>query len=295
MLQKCMEDTNIDNNGTLHIWSDSGPHFRSAENLHFYTRQLPMNGKREVRVQWLGEQHGKGLLDQLFGQIGTQKNGWIARYVRKSPVHTIDDVVLALSEGAKHTKKLRPDGPNWVIKKIIFPEFHQSTTSYYYAKSLKITRTYSLKAVPHPLQDRAGFPPHVYDCLFADSSSCKRIDDLRLETVTATEPVPWRKTFFNAEKEWETGAPNPADPHRLKRVWETQRGCKPPHGLFHTRTFDEKIARMQKSQSKKTTELKKKSVLLKAMANSDEIPNADVEAPDASASSSSTSTSSDSD
>lgn len=41
LLRQCLIDAQAPTTGALHLWSDAGPHFRSAENLHLYVRELP--------------------------------------------------------------------------------------------------------------------------------------------------------------------------------------------------------------------------------------------------------------
>lgn len=246
-------------------------------------------------MQWLGEQHGKGLLDQLFGQVGSKQNGWIAQYIRKKTIFSCDDVLAALKEGAARSQTVRPDGPKWVCKKVDFPEHHQMQTKYLYAASLKITRTYSLLAEPHPLPH---FPPKVYDCLFADSDARRLITDFRVETCDWPEAVPWRKTFYSGDKDWEEGAPDPQQTHHLKKLWEAQRHCRPPRQMFHTRSFEERVQRAQKSHAKKGAALEKRLKVLKQLAGHSEsldpvaVPAALVEEGEEESSSSSSSSSS---
>ena len=216
-----------------------------------------------MQAQWLGEQRGKGLLDQLFGQVGSKGNGWIAQYIRQNNIFSCDDVMLALVQGSAKPMSLRPDGPKWICKKIDFPRYHAMQTRYLYAVSLKITRTYRLLAKPHPLPQ---FPPQVWDCLFADSSVKRLIGDFRVEVCDWEEQVPWRKTFYTGNKEWEAGAPDPKEPHRLKRVWEAQRHCRPPQELFYVRSFEERVAHTKKSHEKKGAALKRRLEVLKGLA-----------------------------
>ena len=143
----------------------------------------------------------------------------------------------------------------------------QSTTSpqqsIFCARSLKITRTYSLLATPH---QQARFPPRLDDCLFADSGVRGRIEDARVDVMNWPKPAPWKKTFYSGDKEWESGAPDPSEPHRLKKLFEAQRHCHPPHDLFHIRSFEERVASDQRRHSKKGAALQKRLQALKALA-----------------------------
>ena len=95
MLREALREASVPVTGNLHLWSDKGPHFRSAENLYFYARVLPNERQQNVLIRWLGEQHGKGVLDQQFGLAGTHKHGWIGQFARESPIYSIDDMCKA--------------------------------------------------------------------------------------------------------------------------------------------------------------------------------------------------------
>lgn len=41
LLRQTLLDADVPQTGMLHLWSDCGPHFRSAENIHYYARELP--------------------------------------------------------------------------------------------------------------------------------------------------------------------------------------------------------------------------------------------------------------
>lgn len=178
-----------------------------------------------MQAQWLGEQHGKGLLDQLFGQVGSKGNGWIAQYIRQNNIFSCDDVLVALLQGSAKAMSLRPDGPKWICKKIDFPRYHAMQTRYLYAVSLKITRTYRLLAKPHPLPQ---FPPQVWDCLFADSCVKRLIGDFRVEVCDWEEQVPWRKTFYTGEKEWEAWSARPKGAPSFKKSVGSPAALPPP-------------------------------------------------------------------
>ena len=144
MLGEALKEVNVPTSGSLHLWSDTGPHYRSAENLYYYARTLPEQRKQKVFIRWLAEQHGKGVLDQQFGLSGTHNNGWIGMYARKHPIFTIGDMVEALKQGAEHQMKKDPTGPRYIVRQIEYPKHKSAVRQFLYADSLKITRTYML-------------------------------------------------------------------------------------------------------------------------------------------------------
>ena len=86
MLQEALNATGAPFSGTLQLWSDTGPHFRSAENLFFYARKLCQARKQPIQIRWLAEQHGKSILDEMFAWTGTHRDGWLGKHAARFPI-----------------------------------------------------------------------------------------------------------------------------------------------------------------------------------------------------------------
>ena len=95
MLSKALELAKVSRSGCLWLWSDVGPHVRSAENAFFYLRHLPQTRQQPVKVRYLAECHGKGVLDAMFAVTGCSKSGWIGRYAAKHQIDIFKDIVKA--------------------------------------------------------------------------------------------------------------------------------------------------------------------------------------------------------
>ena len=79
--------------------TDCGPHFRSYENVAHYGHTLVTTLEFNVNVLYLGEQHGKGSFDRLFGWT----NRWLQDYLQENSVHGISNLVEAYhSHGPKY-------------------------------------------------------------------------------------------------------------------------------------------------------------------------------------------------
>ena len=249
MLAAALSETNVSKQGALHLWSDTGPHYRSAENLYYYARTLPKERNQKVFIRWLGEQHGKGILDQFFGVSGTHRNGWLGQYAAKKPIYNIDDVVAALKAGAQSKMEKDTDGPRFIVRKIEYPEHKSTLRHFLYANSLKISRTYALEAEPY--RGRANWPPSLWNTTFADVQRRHRVSDWRVECLdTSDDPVAWRKAYLEGAQEWLAPAPDPHKDSHLKRVFESQKGCPPPRALLPEPTFQERIEKQEKRRQK---------------------------------------------
>ena len=55
---------------------------------------------------YLGEQHGKGACDRLFGWT----NEWLQRYLQEKPIHGIKDLVQAYRSGSTAMAQMDPSG-----------------------------------------------------------------------------------------------------------------------------------------------------------------------------------------
>ena len=117
MLQTDLDCWNLPTTGTLQLWSDTGPHFRSAENLYFAAGVLPSTRKQNIR--FLAEQHGKSILDKMFTWTGVHKMG---RLAQKQPIYDVDAMRRAFEVGAKEQARKDPAGPKWIAKKVCYPE-----------------------------------------------------------------------------------------------------------------------------------------------------------------------------
>ncbi|CAJ1431147.1 unnamed protein product [Effrenium voratum] len=234
MLQEALNATGAPFSGTLQLWSDTGPHFRSAGNLFFYARKLCQARKQPIQIRWLAEQHGKSILDEMFAWTGTHRDGWLGKHAARFPIYNIDDMAQALKTGAAAQMQKDPSGPKWIVKKVRYPERRASVRQFLHAPSLKITGTYALDAEPH--HGQAPVPPALVNRIFADSDDRCRVLDWKLETLTEDAPETWRKTFFDGPKPWEEEVDWRAD-HHLKRVYEAQRNRPPPRQILPTKTL----------------------------------------------------------
>lgn len=81
-----------------HLVCDCGPHFRSRECVAFFLyNNLVHNWKVDVSLRFLGEQHGKGLVDRLFGWTCA----WIEGYLQQQPVYALQNLLACYKAGAQ--------------------------------------------------------------------------------------------------------------------------------------------------------------------------------------------------
>lgn len=254
MLSKALELAKVSRSGCLWLWSDVGPHFRSAENAFFYLRHLPKTRQQPVKVRYLAECHGKGVLDAMFAVTGCSKSGWIGRYAAKHQIDNVKDIVKALKLGASEQRAKDPAGPQWLIQEINYGERKSQLREFLYADSVKITRTYAMDAEPY--KGRAQLPPIWFNRIFDDCQHRTRVSDWRVEFLKEDNPEQWRQGSVDV-----TRALEEADPHKdsqLKQKFESQKNAPCPRALFPQRTFEDKIQRQQQRQEKANIRLKQK-------------------------------------
>ena len=231
------------------------------------TQELAAQRSQEIHLDFLGEQHGKGLLDAMFGVASDKGEGWVAKYARSHNIFTIDDLVTALQHGAKHAAGFAANNATWVIKKLSFSDPKPAKQEFFYAKSLKLTRTYSLEIVPRPPPNRAGARPQVHNCIFTGGARIP-VTDWRLEVMHSDGDENWRRTYLEGPRDWEEGPPTlaKADSHHLVRVWEAQHRCRAPHGMFYHRTLAQKVARVERRHLRNSRRLQNKLQYLRQAA-----------------------------
>ena len=71
------------------FWSDSGPHFRSAELMHFIYHQLPHIHDARYFVNFFVEYNGKSVVDGHFGVLSR----WFTEGEAVRDIHSITDLV----------------------------------------------------------------------------------------------------------------------------------------------------------------------------------------------------------
>ena len=265
MLQRALDCLNLPTAGNLQIWSDTGPHFRSAENLYYYARALPASRKQNILIRFLGEQHGKSILDKMFAWTGVHSSGWLGKYAKRKPIYDLDGMVHAFDAGAQEQAKKDPDGPRWIVQKVLYPERKSTVRHFLYATSLKITRTYAIDAEPH--RGQANVSPAFFNRVFADSAERVRLSDWKVETLTEEEPDVWRKAYFDGTKDWEEDPPDWRADNHLKRVFEAQKNRLPPREILPVRTFSEKIQAKERSRARNKKRFQRRMERLQRLRN----------------------------
>ena len=94
----------------------------------------------KVHILYLGEQHGKGACDRLFGWC----NAWLQSYIQTKLIHGLKDLVDAFTKGGQAMMQKDPSGPAFVVQ-VFYPGMYRpSKRLFFNCPALKITRTYSL-------------------------------------------------------------------------------------------------------------------------------------------------------
>lgn len=232
MIDAVLKECNVEATGVLRLWSDCGPHFRSSENLAHHI-ELCSARKQTVNCSFLGEQHGKNVLDSAFSVVSL----WLNNYAQKRPVHTVKQLVTAMQCGAQDTMRNDPEGPTWKCSLIDFGKFRQQKTNYLRSSDFKITRTYCLLAKPPRLATGAcRLQNSVYSDL--DPGSACQYDLVQHEHP---EPVEWKKSFFEGHKTWEDPPPDIGEVTVLHRRHESQKHKKGDGRLHPVKTFQDRV------------------------------------------------------
>jgi len=71
------------------FWSDSGPHFRSAELLYFIFNYLPSHYNKKFFLNFFAEYHGKNIVDSHFGVLSR----WFSEGEAIQNIHTLEELI----------------------------------------------------------------------------------------------------------------------------------------------------------------------------------------------------------
>ena len=263
MLEQVLAMANVSRAGCLHFFSDCGPHFRSAESLHHRVMQVCFQRKQTVRVNFLGEQHGKSLLDGAFGTTGM--HGWLGRYALKKPIHSLDHLLTAFKAGADEAMALDPEGPRWLCEKVDFGTHRASEVGLFVSTGFKITRTYCMMALKPASRAKK---PVVHNLVFSDIAiPAEGAMSYQIQMHTREEPLEWKRSYLEGEKTWELEPPNPGDTTQLCRKHESQKARPPPDGLRPVKTFHERVQSKARRAARDKVRLQRQLLALRGEAS----------------------------
>ena len=84
------------------FWCDPGPHFRSAEFMHFVFARLPSMYVKKIFLNYFTEHHGKSVVDGHFGVL----TRWFSEVEATRYIHTIDDLIGAFRDKVRSNQNM---------------------------------------------------------------------------------------------------------------------------------------------------------------------------------------------
>ena len=243
--------------GLLWVVSDCGPHFRSYENVAHFCVTMVLSLKIKVQLMYLGEQHGKGACDRLFGWT----NRWVEQYVQSKPIHGLSDLVSAYTEGGKKMMASDPQGPLFHVAKFEPGQFRPTVRKSFVCNSLKITQTYSLSAEPSTY---AASGVVIRNNVFSDLVSADTLHPWRIAEVKATEKEAWRRGYYDKPRSWEQVGPEAGDINAITRKHTAQASFTTESLPTPKRSFEETLSAKAQALSRKAAKSRRQSHALKA-------------------------------
>ena len=92
---------------SLQMWSDVGKHYRATQHLSYWLYTLPKKHKKTTRIDFLEAEHGKGVLDAMFGRIQM----WTKTIARTTTIKAVAQWANLLQARADSYVKINPGGP----------------------------------------------------------------------------------------------------------------------------------------------------------------------------------------
>ena len=236
---------------TLWLVCDCGPHFRSYENAAHFLHTLPLTLKVQVHLLSLGEQHGKGACDRLFGWT----NAWLLDYVQKKPVHGLKDCVAALRSGGAQSRNRNPSGPDFLVNVFDPGEVRPSKRKSLLCAELKITRTYSMSSAPSR-HSSAGVI--IKNNVFSDMKAAASLSQWSITESIATEDVAWRRGYYDKPRSWEEAGPQAGDETQLTKKFAAQKMFKTSSMPRPKRSLEERLSAKARALSKQAAKRRRR-------------------------------------
>ena len=204
-------------------------------------------------MHFLGEQHGKGPVDCLFGW----GCAWIEAFLQEHAIYGLEDLVKCYKAGAQDMVDTDPAGPKFHIAKFDPGQERPEPRKLFQCPNFLITRTYCLKAelmrghahgirlTNHVFTDADG---HRLLHWNIDERTSRDFDDEQVQISKA-----WRRGYWGGDKTWENDGPHPGDVNELVRRHLAQKSFQPqdlPDLRGEEALLSQAAARLQKQAAK---------------------------------------------
>lgn len=241
----------------LWLVSDCGPHFRPYESAAHFLVTLLTTLKVKVHVMYLGEQHGKGACDRLFGWT----NEWLQRYLQEKPTHCIKDLVQAYRSGSTATAQMDPSSAAFLVHSFDPGQSRPSRRLFFNCSTLKISRTYSLSAEPNSLAP-SGIT--IRNNVFSDLVSNQSLGPWSIGETIPEDEEQWRRGYYDKPRSWKELGPQAGDVNELTRKYTAQKPFKSHAMPAQKGSLEEKLSAKARTLSKQARKRRRQQAALKA-------------------------------
>lgn len=240
------------------IWlvSDCGPHFRSYENVAHFCFTLVKGLNVAVNVMYLGEQHGKGACDRLFGWT----NAWLQDSLQRRPLHGLDNLLHAYREGSQTMMSQDPAGAKFVVDKFEPGTERPNPRLYFQCSALKISRTYSLSSQPSV---HAPSGVSIRNNVFSDLVAKEILSPWSIEKQRLEKPEQWRRGFYDKPRSWEQLGPQAGDVTDLTRKYTAQKPFKTTSMPTPKRSLEERLSAKARALSRQAAKRRRQMAAMK--------------------------------
>lgn len=235
----------------LWLVSDCGPHFRSYENAAHFLHTLPLALQIQTHILFLGEQHGKGACDRLFGWT----NSWLMEFLQQKPIHGLRDAVQALRSGGAGRMRKNPRGAAYLTEVFEPGEARPSKRKSLACAHLKITRTYSLTSTPNR-HSSAGVT--IRNNVFSDLTAKESLGQWSITESLAEEQELWRRGYYDKPRSWEQAGPQAGDENQLTRKFASQKSFASTSMPRPKRSLEDKLSAKAKALSRQATKRRRR-------------------------------------
>lgn len=174
-------------------------------------------------------------------------NRWLEQYIQEKPVHRISDLVAAYTQGGAQMMKDDPAGPRFVVNLFDPGDARPTLRKSFQCSCLKITRTYSLSAIPTRY---AASGVVVRNNVFTDLPSSETLGPWSIEETVSTEVEAWRRGYYDKPRSWELAGPQAGDINEVTRKYSSQKSFKTDSMPSPKRSLEERLSARARTLSK---------------------------------------------
>ena len=187
----------------------------------------------------------------------------MSRFIQSRPIYGAQDLLACYRDGGRQMEADDPAGARFVAS-LFDPGTNRPTTrTYLSAPGLKISRTYSLTS---SLDTRSALGVQVFNNVFTNMGRGARL--YCHVWNEESEPLPWRRGYYDKPRSWEQAGPGPGDEHDITRKFSDQKALAAPEMPLPKRSLQERMSEKAEQLNRQASRWRRQEVARRAASSS---------------------------